>query len=351
MANTSLRYIDIDSTYRDRKQFPLPSEFCIRVSFGRACNAFSAVDPIINSYPYETSTTQAGSSTTNIILNASASSIDNYYINSILEIAGEFTTITAYNGSTKAATVSPALSIAPLAGTTYTLRRGTPVETGNIVSATLDTVTLPVTSSSTENYYKYMYIYFPSLSILKSILSYDGATRVITINGTFGSTIPPNGTAYEILQFSRDNYNTLNFTGSTVATQQAICYEMQLINLIIPNKLLYTANGGIPLNYPYLYVGLSPESSPIRGVLWSNNPNAMTALFKVPIDDYNLIKPFLILSSSNMAQTVKFKINDTLKFSVYLPNGELLQYTPDTVSPLPPNPMLQISCVISIKML
>ena len=53
-----------------------------------------------------------------------------------------------------------------------------------------------------------------------------------------------------------------------------------------------------------------------------------------------------------MRQTIKFKPNDSLRFSVYLPDGTLfLPVKQDTQSPYIPDPALQIDAVFSIRRL
>jgi hypothetical protein len=90
------------------------------------------------------------------------------------------------------------------------------------------------------------------------ITAYDGTTKTAT-------TLPfPALTAansFDIDQFSYDSYFPLKYTGSQVSSSQAICYEMILEQLILPNQLVgSTTNisgdniGGRLNNYPYVYV-------------------------------------------------------------------------------------------------
>ena len=51
-----------------------------------------------------------------------------------------------------------------------------------------------------------------------------------------------------------------------------------------------------------------------------------------------------------MTQTLKFKPNDSIFFSVHLSNGELFKtLESETYSPLNPNPEIQISAAFSFK--
>jgi hypothetical protein len=55
---------------------------------------------------------------------------------------------------------------------------------------------------------------------------------------------------------------------------------------------------------------------------------------------------------SFVRQIVKFKPNDNLRFSVYLPDGTPFQtLLPDTLSPYPPYPSLQVHAVFSLQRL
>lgn len=61
-------------------------------------------------------TLQAGSTTTDIVLNATSSATDGIYVSDVIQLkntAGEKSTVVAYNGTTKVATMSPAYASAP----------------------------------------------------------------------------------------------------------------------------------------------------------------------------------------------------------------------------------------------
>jgi hypothetical protein len=170
-------------------------------------------------------------------------------------------------------------------------------------------------------------------------------------------TIPPDtgGWAFEVLQFTRDNVVPFSYSGSLVSQQEMVCYEIELLNLIIPNRIL--SSGGYTYFYPYLYVELqniSSSSAGTKSVIYSNNPNSHRMLFRAAIDDTAnpLVTPFLKIDGDGMVQTVKFKPNDNLSFGVYLPNGDILEtIQDDNFSPHAPNPLIQISAIFSIKRL
>jgi len=149
-----------------------------------------------------------------------------------------------------------------------------------------------------------------------------------------------NGPLLELLPFTSCVENSLTYTGSTVSQSQMVCYEIRLISLLLPNLPLRNEIGGIIAFYPYVYVEFRNQTAPssgMKGMLYSNNPNSNRALFRVNIDDTNTpdISKFIKLTGDRTRQTVKFKPNDYLVFSVYLPDGSLFETErADTIPPL-----------------
>jgi hypothetical protein len=160
---------------------------------------------------------------------------------------------------------------------------------------------------------------------------------------------------YEIEQFSRENCNPFTYTGSTVSSQQEVCYEIELMNLVLPNTLLVSGRGGRAIFYPYLYVELqqvASSNSHQRGIMYSNNPNAYRMLFRALVNDTATpaTSPFIKIDGDGMTHAVKFKPNDSFKLGVYHANGTLFETVlQDTTPPTQPNPMAQISACFSFK--
>ena len=158
-----------------------------------------------------------------------------------------------------------------------------------------------------------------------------------------------------LLPFSHDNLNPFVYTGSLVSQQELVCYEIQLLNLVLPNVVLGTSLGSLISFYPYIYVELQNVSAAGAGttnIIYSNNPNSTKMLFRCPIKDVPnpVNSTFIKIDGSGMVQTIKFRPNDNLFFSVHLPNGDLFKtILPETFSPEPPNPVIQISACFSIK--
>jgi hypothetical protein len=129
------------------------------------------------------------------------------------------------------------------------------------------------------------------------------------------------------------------------------------MNLVLPNRTLSVGKGGLIAFYPYVYVELANVSGTGAGIpnsIYSNNPNATRMTFRAAIDDIQnpLISPFIKIDGDGMVQTLKFKPNDNLRFSVHLPNGDVFQTDlTDTYSPGAPNPLVQISALFGIKRL
>lgn len=160
----------------------------------------------------------------------------------------------------------------------------------------------------------------------------------------------------EILPYLKDNEFPLNYTGSTVSQNQMVCYEIKLVSLILPNIPLKNTIGGIIAFYPYIYVEFSNKIDPNsgnKGVIYSNNPNASRALFKVSIQDTNNPeKTSFIKLKGDGVQTIKFKPNDYLYFRVFLNDGTLFETSkPDNSPPLPPDFFVQISAEFEIRRL
>ena len=255
----------------------------------------------------------------------------------------------------------------PLLGTT-----GYPLV---VIMSTLSVVTVQsVLLSDVTDYYKYSFLrilpyngsgnykynYNPTTTNNKSACivsySYDTVTNVGTFILSPGfDTIPIVGSPIEILPFSHDNFNPFIYTGSLSSQQDMVCYEVQLVNLSLPNAVLSVAQGGRIAYYPYIYVQISNVSSSgsgLKNIIYSNNPNATNVIFRAPIYDVQdpLNTPFVRIDAGNMIQTIKFKPNDNLYFKVSLSTGETYNtILEEFYSPIAPNPRAQITAVFGIR--
>lgn len=187
----------------------------------------------------------------------------------------------------------------------------------------------------------------------RQIIAFDYATNKATVNPAFDAIIGYGGgsTTIEVIAFSYDNAVPFSYNGSLVSQQQEVCYDINLIKLILPNQLVNSPPGGRAIYYPYVYVELQTVSSGQRDALYSNNPNATKMLFVCPVDDIALQTDaiFLKISGNDAIQTIKFKPNDNLIFSVRLPNGQLFDtIIPERYSPEQPQPVIQINALFGL---
>jgi hypothetical protein len=243
----------------------------------------------------------------------------------------------------------------------YTIRKTLPFEkwilpVDSVIENGYVYVTFPLDASATDNFYNKLYIYFyidQHIQTTLYILSYDGASRRAKCNLTF-APLPKQGDTINIVTFSHDNFSPLDYIGTMVSMNEAVSYEIALLRLVLPNVPL--KSGSRVAFYPYLYVELSNVSSPMtmsQNIIYSNNPESGRALFIVPVRDMVMpVNSHFVKLIGRTRQTVKFKPNDALRFSVFLPSGELfLTYQKDMKSPYEPNYRLQINAVFAIRRL
>lgn len=286
-------------------------------------------------------------------------SINNYYNNYIIynQTIKKYRRIISYDGNTKLAGID--MCEGPLTGwnlpDTYVLRNEPPIETGTLEIVSQRSVKLPPSTLGTECYVGSFLRIASGLDnnkiyIITSYNKNPTIPLVATIQTNLSSSIGDTCT-YEILQFTKSNEMPYVYNGTTIGQQELTCYEICLVDLVLPNKLLVT--GGRTISYPYVYVELQNVSSSCgnSNMLYSNNPNSIRKMFRCPMNcNIGCQTPFLKIDCHNIKQTVKFKPNDNLHFAVYLPNGKLFQTVcEDNYSPESPNPLLQISALFSIK--
>ena len=210
-----------------------------------------------------------------------------------------------------------------------------------------------------SNDFKNIGIYNENLtSQSRQIVSYtnDGTTAIFNVYPPFNGEdlfVTSNSYTIEVEKFSYDNCNPFTYIGTMV--EQQSCYEFELIDLILPNYTLSSGEGSKISFYPYVYVILSNVSasgSNLKNILNSNNPNTVKVIFKVPIYDVQdpFTTPFVRLYNYGMIQTIKFKPNDNLFFSVLLPNGEVFNtLLHEAYSPQAANENNQISAMFRVK--
>jgi hypothetical protein len=387
------QYIHIDSTYRNRAQYPHPASFEIILSQNSPKQtALDSYDPLSPAYPLYPSPPMSftglvpnlpvvsayNATTFTVTLTNSAfenlSAFDNDYTDNLLEIVNnvapydtvEFGTIVSYDASALTVTLKSALSADPSIPPNYfRIRQASWFEQDVLVGGTSQTVVLPTTSSSVDGYYVNRFVWLktgispfpPSQNVpyaedVRIVRSYDGATRTATLNIPYiASTLvglPTAGAPYEMLAFSRDNVNNLTYSGSMV--QQNTCYCIRLVQLILP--LAPVKYGGNILQYSYVILEFINQSNRTNyDVIYSNNPNASSATFIIGILDVQTVNDtnFIVIEVNDMTPSISFRPNDSFVFRLRLPDGNLVEFAKnDTVSPSIPDPTLQISAVFEL---
>lgn len=161
-----------------------------------------------------------------------------------------------------------------------------------------------------------------------------------------------NDLRWEILGNVFDHYVPLNYFGDPFPSQMR-CMEIELTHLTLPNVVLKTGFGNRIAFYPYVYVEFSNLNDELNPHIYSNNPTARKAVFKVPIRDTSTPdRAFFVNNFSGMRQKIKFNPKDNFIFSIYLNNGELFETSQsDTSPPLPPDPLLQLSATVGFKII
>lgn len=164
----------------------------------------------------------------------------------------------------------------------------------------------------------------------------------------------PEAFNYYVVPFSRDGCVSMDYRGTFVSSSQMVCYGITVNTLILPNQILNLPFGSLTSSYPYVLLEITNETASSghnKAVIYSNNPNTISATFVCSISDVNspTITKFINISSDRSSQIVKFKPNDNLRFRVSMPDGRTFETeTKDYLPPLAPNPLLQINCLIEI---
>jgi hypothetical protein len=121
--------------------------------------------------------------------------------------------------------------------------------------------------------------------------------------------------------------------------------------MTVPNQTLASGYGGTLNNYPYLLLQFYNEGNMHADkVIYSNNPNEQTCLFKIPLGLNLSTETFFTLKDARMIQVVKHKLDQPLRFRLLLPDGEVVTFaTSDNVPPEEINPFLQISATFAFR--
>lgn len=302
------------------------------------------------------------------------SALDNAYSGYLLfsDFSGYSRPILSYDGTTRLAILDTSQSLVntsisgPIIASNWKGNAGDsqqlmiiksrPTYSGGIASSTTNTIVLNPNPGGVDNLYVGSFLYVRplasgySLGEYKPIIGWNSTTSTITINPVWLNT-PIAGDVAQICNFTRDNANPIVYQNSLRGKE---IYEIELLNLIIPNKTLEVAGGSRIVNYPYVYVRLLNEGISSGGPrpIFSNNPNSTNMLFKVPCDDVppQSKSAFVKIDGDGMVQTVSFDPSRALTFKIGMSNGDSFKtFDNDTESGTSPDPSVQISACFALR--
>ena len=379
LAQSSTRYLDINSAYRDRSIYPNQCQFVVQVNnVNSTSSLIGSNDPIVNAFPYDAGLLSGGSTNTQFALSVNSSTILNFYRGSIIQIGTFYGVITSYDPSTQIAITSNAYpGFPPPALTPYTIRKELPVPLQNAPLLYQEATAVPSAENVFEPgplgqakdlngyYVLFMGATFPNTAQWGYLQRIDGTvfpnvqyrvfnpyTRNILGPITFGPIAA--GSVYEIYAFNADNVRPLKYQGTDLI-QTPVC-ELKLTSLILPSLPILNGYGGYVYDYPFVYVSVtSAKSSTYSNPMISNGPATGLALFQVPITFlYFPNKSFYSLIFTGMTQKILFRESDDLLIQILLPNGEVLQfeqpqsllYFPGYNFPIPANPFTQVQLLV-----
>lgn len=346
----SRKYLHLDSSYRNRNEYPHPAHFVTKIDTKQFCNSkFPFIDPVCDSVPvFSGNLTNVQNFFTELTLDEGTNDkrVIQYLNGCYLDLGtGDYVRIVDYQRITRVATIEVALPTAVI-GSPYFIRKSLPSSGGIVQGVSGNEITLEPTESSDPLAFSCHFIRIRSSGETYRIESYDPVTKVVKIVGIPTTLIVVGVDEYEICIVNRDNYQGLISNLSHYSNES--CYEIVLECLTVPStELIVNSYKGIVFNYPYLLVSLKNANKGLTSVMGSNNPKSAECLFIAPtfgIDDNQWLT-----YRSTMAQNMKFNSGDEIELKVCLPNGELLQHRPDNLSPQAIEPFVQISAVFGLR--
>jgi hypothetical protein len=275
------------------------------------------------------------------------------------ETLNQFRTIDSYNNTTGLLTVDAATPVAGWLPThNYSIRKQPPVLVSLAAAGSTSTqIVFGAGAGMVDNLYNGWFVRtlrtvydnnpVPPQGEQRRIIAYDGGTLTATVSPAFtASTL---GSTVELLQFSYENMYPFPFRATL--QQEIPTYSIRLNRLVLPNKVLKVHGGGKTAFHNYVYVELASIDNPNNSIIFSNNPNAVRALFTASVTNIDDIdqSDYIVMDGDDMTQTVRFRLDTNFKFRVSMPNGETFETVlNDNLSPLEPNPKVQIRALFQL---
>jgi hypothetical protein len=205
------KYLEIDSSFRDRTIYPYSSNFELQINGGLSKSGLDTIDPILDAYPLyifkgnviSHSDSFNGGTRQAVVLGALASSIDNFYNGATIidTTTGESNLILEYNGFLKRAVLKNPFSSTWSPFDLYTIQDLSTVEKIFWQGGTTN-----------ENGFIGKIITNTSLSETSVITGYDSENKIITIDPPFSALLI--NAVYEI----SDSINTVNGITTSIQT-------------------------------------------------------------------------------------------------------------------------------------
>jgi hypothetical protein len=378
------KYLDIDSTYRNRIDYPDPNSFVVRNSSSSNVSSNNLVSYNLPVYSFPMSQLYSGltftplafqnSGNNNLVLDArETTSIPNFYAGYFIESIApttaaptplqystvQYSTIASYNDTTQTVVLTSNLTTATAVnGTNYIIRKNKPLFVGNvsIVNTVGSVFTITSTFGSVPNDSNSVYYMRVRKSGISSLdnrivqISISASTNQITLNSQLDLQV---NDSIEIVGPGQNIITSLRYASGGSQSIQGGDYELELLWLSVPNQILDVGYGGTLDRYPYIYCSIyTGITNTTQQVLYSNNPYTSKVIFKVPVNEYFGDTSFITLKDSKAKQTIYFDPSQDLFFELTLPDGTIISFNEfDSMPPYPPNPFLQINILVSMKKL
>ena len=377
------KYIDIDSTYRNRIDYPDPNSFVVRNSSSSNVSSNNLVTYNLPVYSFPMSQLYVAGVFTplalqnnganNLVLDTrETTSVPNFYAGYFLESISpttaapttlqystvQYGTIASYDDTTQTIVLTSNLTTSTTVnGTNYIIRKNIPLCIGNI--SVIDTAgsvfTLTTSYGSIPNDNNSVYY----MRVRKSNTS-SLDNRIVQVTISSSNQITLNSPLFlqvndsiELIGPGQNIITSLRYASGGSQSIQGGDYELELLWLSVPNQILDVGYGGTLDRYPYIYCSLyTGITNTTQQVLYSNNPYTSKVIFKVPVNEYFGDTSFITLKDSKAKQTIYFDPSQDLFFELSLPDGTVISFNEfDNMPPYPPNPFLQINLLVSMKKL
>ncbi|CCV02417.1 hypothetical protein IIV31_045R [Armadillidium vulgare iridescent virus] len=180
-----------------------------------------------------------------------------------------------------------------------------------------------------------------------TILTIDKITGVVTFTPSVVAWAI--GSIVEILIFARDSYNFITYASLQREAPTAE-YEASLVSLSLPRERLVMDFAVEKI--PFVYLEIRDSDNPNTNSFMSNIAGSRRALFKATAKSNRTDnRPFVKFSGDRAIKTFKFRPSaSNFTFSILNQEGNpLTLWVNDTLSPYPPNRLLQCEVLLNIR--